>query len=98
MADEVAERAKDHPEGGCLQALRHLFGQYGRDPRRWLNLVLTGDVPAMWLRFDSDPNMWLKEILCVRPLQVCKRQMTLILKDLMPTPLTLRELKGHHGD
>ena len=75
--DEVAERAKDHPE--WVDVFERCYTDTLDNTVEILEdgstFVLTGDIPAMWLR-DSTAQlrpylMWLKEMTsCVRPLLV----------------------------
>ena len=75
--DEVAERAKDHPE--WVDVFERCYTDTLDNTVEILEdgstFVLTGDIPAMWLGIrqpNSDPTfMWLKEMTsCVRPLLV----------------------------
>ena len=97
--DEVAERAKDHPE--WVDVFERCYTDTLDNTVEILEdgstFVLTGDIPAMWLR---DSTAQLRPYLHVAkrdPLLrqtiagLVKRQMTLILRILMPIPLTLRK-------
>ena len=75
--DEVAERAKEHPE--WVDVFERCYTDTLDNTVEILEdgstFVLTGDIPAMWLgtRLLSLDHtfMWQKETLvCVRPLQV----------------------------
>ena len=105
--DQVAERAKDHPE--WVDVFERCYTDTLDNTVEILEdgstFCLDRDIPAMWLRdstANSDPTcMWLKEILsCVRPLQVWSNVRWLwCSRILMPIPSILRgKLEGAPWD
>ena len=105
--DEVAERAKDHPE--WVDVFERCYTDTLDNTVEILEdgstFVLTGDIPAMWLR-DSTAQLRpylhvAKEILsCARPFQVWSSvQMTLVLKDPYANSFNIEgELEGPPRD
>ena len=103
--DEVAERAKDHPE--WVDVFERCYTDTLDNTVEILEdgstFVLTGDIPAMWLR---DSTAQLRPYLHVAkrdPLLrqtiagLVKRQMTLVLKDPYANSFNIEEnWKGHH--
>lgn len=96
--DEVAERAKDHPE--WVDVFERCYTDTLDNTVEILEdgstFVLTGDIPAMWLR---DSTAQLRPYLHVAKRDallrqtiagLVKRQMTLVLMIPMLTPSTLR--------
>ena len=103
--DEVAERAKDHPE--WVDVFERCYTDTLDNTVEILEdgstFVLTGDIPAMWLR---DSTAQLRPYLHVAKRDsllrqtiagLVKRQMTLILKDPYANSFNIEEnWKGHH--
>ena len=103
--DQVAERAKDYPE--WVDVFERCYTDTLDNTVEILEdgstFVLTGDIPAMWLR---DSTAQLRPYLHVAkrdPLLrqtiagLVKRQMTLILKDPYANSFNIEEnWKGHH--
>ena len=97
--DEVAERAKDHPE--WVDVFERCYTDTLDNTVAILEdgstFVLTGDIPAMWLR---DSTAQLRPYLHVAKRDallrqtiagLVKRQMTWYSRILMPIPSTLRK-------
>ena len=97
--DEVAERAKDHPE--WVDVFERCYTDTLDNTVEILEdgstFVLTGDIPAMWLR---DSTAQLRPYLHVAKRDallrqtiagLVKRQMTLVLKDPYANSSTLRK-------
>ena len=103
--DEVAERAKDHPE--WVDVFERCYTDTLDNTVEILEdgstFVLTGDIPAMWLR---DSTAQLRPYLHVAKRDallrqtiagLVKRQMTLVLKDPYANSFNIEEnWKGHH--
>ena len=103
--DEVAERAKDHPE--WVDVFERCYTDTLDNTVEILEdgstFVLTGDIPAMWLR---DSTAQLRPYLQVAKRDallrqtiagLVKRQMTLVLKDPYANSFNIEEnWKGHH--
>ena len=103
--DEVAERAKGHPE--WVDVFERCYTDTLDNTVEILEdgstFVLTGDIPAMWLR---DSTAQLRPYLHVAKRDprlrqtiagLVKRQMTLILKDPYANSFNIEEnWKGHH--
>lgn len=103
--DEVAESAKEHPE--WVDVFERCYTDTLDNTVEILEdgstFVLTGDIPAMWLRYSTaqlrpylhvakrDPR--LRQTIA----GLVKRQMTLILKDPYANSFNIEEnWKGHH--
>ena len=103
--DEVAKRAKDHPE--WVDVFERCYTDTLDNTVEILEdgstFVLTGDIPAMWLR---DSTAQLRPYLHVAKRDtflrqtiagLVKRQMTLVLKDPYANSFNIEEnWKGHH--
>ncbi|HGJ3397016.1 TPA: glycoside hydrolase family 125 protein [Streptococcus pneumoniae] len=103
--DEVAERAKDHPE--WVDVFERCYTDTLDNTVEILEdgstFVLTGDIPAMWLR---DSTAQLRPYLHVAKRDallrqtiagLVKRQMTLVLKDPYANSFNIEEnWKGYH--
>ena len=103
--DEVAEQAKDHPE--WVDVFERCYTDTLDNTVEILEdgstFVLTGDIPAMWLR---DSTAQLRPYLHVAKRDallrqtisgLVKRQMTLVLKDPYANSFNIEEnWKGHH--
>lgn len=103
--DEVAERAKDHPE--WVDVFERCYTDTLDNTVEILEdgstFVLTGDIPAMWLR---DSTAQLRPYLHVAKRDallrqtiagLVKRQMTLVLKDPYANSFNIeKNWKGHH--
>ncbi|MDU7036992.1 MAG: glycoside hydrolase family 125 protein, partial [Staphylococcus simulans] len=103
--DEVAERAKDHPE--WVDVFERCYTDTLDNTVAILEdgstFVLTGDIPAMWIR---DSTAQLRPYLHVAKRDallrqtiagLVKRQMTLVLKDPYANSFNIEEnWKGHH--